>query len=148
MLQRLVVPLDGSTRSRAILSQVHRLAADTSTDVLLLAVSEESRALGSTAEGEQQSAQLMEAIEWLSTRGVHAEPRFRTGDPASEIIQCALDEGADAIAMSTHARTGLDRLVHGSVSEAVIERSPVPVLLYRPDSGAFASEPSAGLDVA
>jgi nucleotide-binding universal stress UspA family protein len=84
----------------------------------------------------------------LSARGVHAEPRLRTGDPASQIIQCALDEGADAIAMSTHGRTGLSRLVHGSVSEAVVERSPVPVLLYRPDSGAFASEPSAGLDVA
>src|SRR3954465_1642985 len=107
MLQRIVVPLDGSTRSRAILSQVQRLAVDTSTDVLLLAVSENSGGLGSVAndaaEGEQESARVLyEAIEWLSTRGVRAEPRFRTGDPASEIIQCALDEGADAIAMSTH----------------------------------------------
>ena len=153
MLRRIVVPLDGSIRSRAILSHVQRLVVDTSTDVLLLTVSRGSGALGfgaeDAAELEQQSARyLNEAVEWLSTRGVLAEPRLRTGDPATEIIRCALEEGADAIAMATHGRSGLDQLVHGSVSEAVLERSPVPVLLYRPDTGAFASEPSAGLGAA
>src|SRR5436190_18302853 len=112
MLQRVVVPLDGSIRSRAILPHVQRLAVDTSTKVLLLAVCESSGALGSAAEdaaeGERRSApELEEAIEWLSARGVHAEPRLRTGDPASQIIRCALEDGADAIAMSTHGRTGL-----------------------------------------
>src|SRR4051794_20995135 len=115
MLRRVVVPLDGSVGSRAILQHVARLAGDTSTDVVLLWVDQTAASPWSGAEDaaeltEQASQQLDEAVEWLRSRGVHAEPRLRAGDPATEIIRCALEEGVDAIAMTTHARSGLDRL--------------------------------------
>ena len=57
---------------------------------------------------------------------------------ASTIVRVAEDEGADIIAMSTHGRGGLRRLVLGSVATNVLQRSTVPVLLVRPQS----AEPS------
>lgn len=54
---------------------------------------------------------------------------LRMGDPASEIVKYALLEHADLIAMPTHGRHGIDRLVNGSVAEDVLRHSPVPVLI-------------------
>jgi nucleotide-binding universal stress UspA family protein len=53
------------------------------------------------------------------------------GDPATEIIQLARSEGADLIVMGTHGRTGLTRLMMGSVAEAVVRRAPCPVLTLK-----------------
>lgn len=54
---------------------------------------------------------------------------LRMGDPATEIVKYALLEHADLIAMPTHGRHGLDRLLKGSVAEDVLRHSPVPVLI-------------------
>lgn len=54
---------------------------------------------------------------------------LRMGDPASEIVKYALLEHADLIAMPTHGRQGIDRLVKGSVTEDVLRHSPVPLLI-------------------
>jgi nucleotide-binding universal stress UspA family protein len=51
--------------------------------------------------------------------------------PAAEIVNAARETGADLIAMSTHGRSGLGRLMFGSVAEAVLRHSDVPVFLLR-----------------
>ena len=56
----------------------------------------------------------------------------RAGDPVTEILDTALAVGADIIVMGTHGRTGLQRLLLGSVTERVIRRSAVPVLAVPP----------------
>ena len=43
---------------------------------------------------------------------------------------------ADLIAMETHGRTGVSRLLLGSVSDKVLRASPVPVLMHRPHASA------------
>lgn len=48
------------------------------------------------------------------------------------LVQTAKDVHADLIVMSTHARSGFDRLLLGSVAEGVVHRSSVPALLLRP----------------
>lgn len=48
-------------------------------------------------------------------------------DPAPSILACARDIGADLIVMGTHGRRGVQRLLHGSVAEAVAARAPCPV---------------------
>jgi nucleotide-binding universal stress UspA family protein len=53
------------------------------------------------------------------------------GDVAEQILETARGEEIDLIVMSTHGRTGLDRLLFGSVAENVVRHSPVPVLLIR-----------------
>lgn len=58
----------------------------------------------------------------------------REGSPAGEIVDCAVEEGCDIILMGTHGRSGVDRLLLGSVAERVVRRSSVPVLTIRVQS--------------
>jgi nucleotide-binding universal stress UspA family protein len=53
------------------------------------------------------------------------------GDPASEIVRYALDAGIDLVVMGTHGRTGLERLLMGSVAERVLRDSPCSVLVVK-----------------
>lgn len=57
---------------------------------------------------------------------------IKFGDPVEEIVRFVADEGVDLVAMATHGRTGLRRLVLGSVADGVLHRLQVPVLLVRP----------------
>lgn len=51
------------------------------------------------------------------------------GDTAEGIINCSKDFKADMIVIGTHSRTGIDRLLMGSVAEHVIRHSEIPVLV-------------------
>lgn len=57
--------------------------------------------------------------------------RLTMGDPAGEIVRIAGEEGAEMIVLGTHGRTGMTRLLMGSVAEAIVRRAPCPVLVYR-----------------
>ncbi len=57
--------------------------------------------------------------------------RVLLGDPALELARFAADEGCDLLVLGTHGRTGLSRLVLGSVAERVLRRAPLPVLVVR-----------------
>jgi nucleotide-binding universal stress UspA family protein len=56
----------------------------------------------------------------------------RQGEPVTSILSAAVDTASDIIVMGTHGRTGLLRLLLGSVAARVIRRSPVPVLVVPP----------------
>lgn len=59
---------------------------------------------------------------------VRAETQVLDGDPVDMILRAAEETQSDVIVMGTHGRTGLGRLLMGSVAEAVIRKSPCPVL--------------------
>lgn len=63
---------------------------------------------------------------------VLVEHRLREGDTAMEITRAADDVGADLIVMGTHGRTGLGRMLMGSVAENVLRRANRPVLMLKP----------------
>lgn len=54
------------------------------------------------------------------------------GDPAAEIIRVAAAQDCQLIVLGTHGRTGLDRLLMGSVAEQVMRRAACPVLTVKP----------------
>lgn len=72
-------------------------------------------------------------------REKHGEPphvkrlstHFRYGNPAKEIVALAADFGADIVLVGTHGRTGLSRMVLGSVAEKVVRTAPCQVLVIR-----------------
>ncbi|HKZ05130.1 MAG TPA: universal stress protein [Methylomirabilota bacterium] len=67
-----------------------------------------------------------------STRpGVNVTYAVRHGRPADEILAATREGNADLIAMATHGRTGLSRVLFGSVAEAVLRNASVPVFLIR-----------------
>ncbi|MBI4337644.1 MAG: universal stress protein, partial [Chloroflexi bacterium] len=64
---------------------------------------------------------------------LQVEWETRRGDAASQIIRYVKERGIDLVAISTHGRSGLSRLVFGSVAEKVLREAGVPVLLIKPD---------------
>lgn len=54
------------------------------------------------------------------------------GEPAREIVDVALQTKCDVIVMGTHGRSGLKRLVMGSIADEVIRSAPCPVLTAKP----------------
>ena len=66
--------------------------------------------------------------------GVETEPAVSVGEPAEEIVDYSTAADVDLVVMGTHGRTGLDRYLVGSVTEAVVRRSDVPVLTVRADA--------------
>jgi len=65
-------------------------------------------------------------------RELAVEPVVTVGTPVTEILRAARLKGGDMIVMGTHGRTGLARVVMGSVTEQVVRRAPCPVLTVRP----------------
>lgn len=81
---------------------------------------------GTLTEGLQVAARLLREAGYSVTTAV------RFGNPADEIINFVEDEAVDLVAMATHGRTGLSRILLGSVADQVVRRVSVPVLLVRP----------------
>jgi len=67
----------------------------------------------------------------LRDAGVETETAVEEGVPHKAILRYAEDEGVDLIVMGTHGKTGLDRLLLGSVTEKVVRASETPVLTVR-----------------
>jgi nucleotide-binding universal stress UspA family protein len=67
------------------------------------------------------------------SRGLRARSLLRRGVPHEEIVAACAAESPDILAMGTHGRSGLDRLLMGSVAERVVRTAPCPVLTVRPD---------------
>ena len=64
------------------------------------------------------------------------------GDPAAQIVRYAADAGIDLIVMGTHGRTGLERMLLGSVAEQTLRGAPCSVLVVKLPRGVPAAEPS------
>ncbi len=65
--------------------------------------------------------------------GVKAEGKVEVGYASEVILDLSEKEHCDLIVMCTHGRTGLDRILFGSVAEKVVQKSVVPVLSLRPE---------------
>lgn len=60
------------------------------------------------------------------------ESQVREGDPVDIILRAAEETNSDMIVMGTHGRTGLSRLLVGSVAEAVLRKASCPVMTVKP----------------
>jgi nucleotide-binding universal stress UspA family protein len=76
---------------------------------------------------------LQEQLDQLRPAGTasQVERRLLEGDAAAEIVNTAREVGSDLVVMGTHGRTGLRRLLMGSVAEQVVRKAPCPVLTVK-----------------
>ncbi len=97
----------------------------------LVAISAPSEWLEKAQQGQMKL--LVDKAEAIAqAHGVKVVPIMRNGHPATEIVNCAKEEHADCVVISTHGRTGLAHLIFGSVVEHVVRACPIPVLSVRP----------------
>ena len=73
-------------------------------------------------------------------RHLRVQPLVTVGNPVAEILRAAQVKSADMIVLATHGRTGLTRMVLGSVAEQVVRRAPCPVLTVRPAEAMVGAE--------
>lgn len=142
MYKRALVPLDGSPIAEAIIPFILEIAGPLDMEVVLLRVVEPIPpiALEGSRHIEVEDVELRRthAEEYLApiavelrNKGVRVESRVRRGNAVDQIVAAARETGTDLIAMSTHGRGGLGRLIFGSVAQAVLRQAEVPVFLMR-----------------
>lgn len=78
---------------------------------------------------EESSKKLLEQTVNTLGKGLDVTQYSELGSTADTIINCANQFKADLIVIGTHKRSGLDRLLMGSVAESVLHHSPIPVLI-------------------
>jgi nucleotide-binding universal stress UspA family protein len=128
MYRRTLVPLDGSPLAEHALPHAIALARATGGGLHLVRVTGARRA--SAGDLSPEEGYLAGVARRVRDAGIGATIALRAGDAVDEIVAEAAD-GADLIAMATHGRGGLGRVLFGSVAAAVLSRSTVPVLLVR-----------------
>ncbi len=125
LYKRIMVPLDGSELAQAALTHALDMCRAFGATLVLLHVRER----GGSAEASDRYLDFTRRQ--LAGSGVPIELALREGVVADAIVQAVADERIDVIAMATHGRSGLRRVVYGSVAEQVLRRSSQPVLLVR-----------------
>ena len=134
---KILYPTDFSTTGRPALEMATSLARDRKAKLLIMHVEEPPMAYGG---GEFYYGQLepdhveLERMlkEVLPTdAAVSFEHRLVVGSPAASIVYLAEKEDVDLIVMPTHGRTGLTRLLMGSVAEEVVRKARCPVLTVK-----------------
>lgn len=139
---RVIVGLDGSAHSESVLADVISIIpAQVGAVTLVHALAPPpSRVLGThaSAPGEAGSqaevapASLTLAAGKLTGAGLSVVEHVGQGDPAALLCAVAREQNADIIALATHGRSGMSRLIIGSVAEGVIRGATVPVLVRHP----------------
>lgn len=144
-IKSILFPTDFSHYNDAALEYASRLAAESGAKLHVVHV-HDTRDLGS-AMGE---ASYLYAAEWEHEQhraerrlthvippipGVTYEHHSLKGVPDSEIVGFATDQHIDLIVMASHGRSGLSRIVMGSIAEGVMRKAPCPVLVVKQPHG-------------
>ncbi len=154
-LEKILVTLDGSKPSEAVLPYIEALAPRLKSRVILLNVVEQLYNVYPYSEGmgyygaagvvrvpyteeEMQPAKdvaekyMKEVNDKLSSKGVNTSYEIKIGSPAEEIIKAEEKMKPDMVAMSTHGHSGFGRFEHGSIADKVLHAGTTPLLLVRP----------------
>jgi nucleotide-binding universal stress UspA family protein len=155
MYTRIIVALDGSELAERVLPYVEALAEKFGSAVILLRATAPPEVLAASAAGTGPplmpadrpmpvdptpiiEAERQEAASYLGMlagrlrrRGLAVTHEHHEGLAADVIVARARESRAALIAMTTHGRGGLGRLLFGSTADAVLRHAPCPVLLVR-----------------
>ena len=136
MLHTILVPLDGSTVAEQALPVAVRLAKQTNVKVLLLRAvpfaSTDYEIAAPLHVKEKEAATYLQSIqERLIGDGLFVSTSVLRSDPVRAILFTAQTHHSDLIVLATHGRSGLGRLLLGSVADQVLQQTTGPVLLVR-----------------
>lgn len=141
MLERILVPLDGSTFAEFALSPALEIARRADAVLELFTVAEAEPVLPDRPESTLWTAETARGyLDDLSTAlSTSWEGRIETGArqgyPAAAIEARAKEASPDLVVLSSHGRGPFSRFWLGSVADALLRRAPCPVLVVRPDEG-------------
>jgi nucleotide-binding universal stress UspA family protein len=137
-IRSILVPVDGSMLAETAVHPAVDLARDMGATVYLIRAAE-AHARPGVDPIEAQIAVVKDAEAYLHlVKARLAEGGFRNvetavwyGAPTFAIVEAARHRRADLIVMTTHGRSGLGRMIMGSVAESVLRATETPILLLR-----------------
>lgn len=135
--KKILFPTDFSDYGQEALRWATSLARDSGATLIIAHVEEPPMAYGGgemylpAEEGDREELRRSLVKIVPSDPGVRFEHKLLAGEPATAIVEAAEEENADLIVLGTHGRTGLTRLLMGSVAEAVVRRARCPVLTVK-----------------
>ncbi|HEY0605015.1 MAG TPA: universal stress protein [Herpetosiphonaceae bacterium] len=147
--QRILIPLDGSALAEQIVAPALKLGRPLETEYTLLHVVEPAEPVWwgpftspRDPAWDETRRRLMKAQCYLArvarpllSAGMRVRIRVLMAEQAAPaILSEAQHSGFDLIALATHGRSGLARLLLGSVADTILHRAKTPLLLYRPAS--------------
>ena len=136
----ILVPIDGSAQSEAAVE--YAVAEFDRSEITLLHVIDPIEAGYSATASvpgyseewykhqKEEAEALFEEVTGL-VDGAELRTATEVGRPSRTIVEYAEEHGVDHIVMGSHGRSGVTRILLGSVAEAVVRRSPVPVTIVR-----------------
>ena len=133
-VSKILVPTDFSTLGQPALEMATSLARDQGAKLLIVHVEEPPMAYGGgelyygLEEPNRDELKRMLSEVLPTDPAVSYEHHLLVGSPATAIVFLAEKENVDMIVMPTHGRTGLLRLLMGSVAEEVVRKAKCPVL--------------------
>jgi len=141
MYSNILVPLDGSVRAEAVLPHVEELALSSKGRVLLLRVVDLVAPIGAAEPAyaglrqREMEQETREARAYLTPlqgtfrqKGIDAHTLVAYGRTIDAILETAESENVDLIAIASHGRSGLARVVYGSVAAGLLQRARRPLL--------------------
>ena len=140
-IQAILFPTDYSCYNDAALEYASTLAAEARATLHIVHVHDvrnlstatgEASSLYASAwqQGLEEARKLLEKIIPART-GIRCEHHCLVGAPEEEIVSFASENDCDLIVMASHGRTGLSRLLMGSVAEGVMRKASCPVLIVK-----------------
>ena len=135
---RILVPLDGSMLAEAAIDAALDLGRGTPCKLMLLRAAEAHVLTGADPTDEKvgvvrEAEQYLDGVvARLAKRGIKdVDTSVWYGPAAASIIEATRLKKADLIVMSTHGRSGLGRLILGSVTESVLRGTTAPICVVR-----------------
>jgi nucleotide-binding universal stress UspA family protein len=137
-MRTILIPLDGSEMAEAAIAEACALPRPAASRLVLLRCASALSLPGTemvdtqgyaVEEAEAYLEALKERLHEQGVRGIEAHVWY--GPAATAIVEAAAVYQADLIVMTTHGRSGLGRVVVGSVAESVLRGTTVPILVLR-----------------
>lgn len=137
-MRHLVVAVDGSAGSRAAVTEGIALSRATGAAVTFLAVRHPIRLLGKPYYQHKLTRQLArlrppldDALAQAAEAGIRADAEIQEGDPVEEILRVAVYRDSEMIVVGSRGLGPVAGAILGSVSKALVEFSPVPVVVAK-----------------
>lgn len=136
MYEHVLLPTDGSEGTERAVEHAIDLADNYDATLHVLSVVDDSEFRALDALNEERLRSKRDAVVERTTnaaaeRGVEANAVVRNGSPGEEILAYVDEADIDVIVMGTRGRSGIDRVLLGSVTESVVRQAPVPVMTVR-----------------
>jgi nucleotide-binding universal stress UspA family protein len=149
-LATILVPVDGSTLAESASTTALDMARPGISTIILMQAAEAHTLPGVDPTDAQvqivgeAEGYLAGVVERLARQGVaHVQTSVWYGPAAPAIVDASQLWKADLVVMTTHGRSGVGRLILGSVAESVLRGTTVPILLLRAPKAPL--EPPAGM---